>query len=142
MRRFNQQIFCTVALFGFLFFGVAFLMPAFAQPGQGQPSTGMYVPEGNMNWEYARLITLESVMAGGTGRSRMFVVTPDGKRQEEDLKNYYSMTGINFSNVYENEEKKTRLLNDLAKSGWDLYWIETGNQDGIYTTKYLLRRPR
>jgi len=107
-----------------------------AQPGVAPAA------DGRISWEYARLITLESVAAGGLGRSRMFVVTPDGEKMEDKLENYYSLSGINFGNVYENEEKKTRMLNTLSKDGWELYWIETGNQDGIYTTKYLLRRPR
>ncbi len=111
-----------------------------AQAQSQPPQQSYYNPNEQISWEYARLITLESIIAGGIGRSRMFVVTPDGKKLEDDLENYYSLAGINFKNVYKNEEKKTKMLNMLSDEGWDLYWIETGNQDGIYTTKYLLRR--
>ncbi|WP_448519498.1 hypothetical protein [Rhodoflexus sp.] len=138
MNHFIHRTICLAAL-SVLFLCTAFVTPTFAQPGGGQP-TGVQM--GNPNWEYARMITLESMIAGGAGRSRMFIITPDGKKQEADLKNYYSLTGINFSNIYENEEKKALALNELSKAGWEVYWIETGNQDGIYTTKYLLRRSR
>jgi hypothetical protein len=125
-----------------LTFAVAllFLAPSLAQAQA--PGSLSYAPEDWITYEYARLITLESVMSGGTGRSRLFLITPDGKRQEDELKNYYSLTGINFSNVYLNEERKTYWLNKLAEDGWVLYWIETGSQEGIYTTKYLMRRPK
>ncbi|MGB3618121.1 MAG: hypothetical protein WBA12_08380 [Catalinimonas sp.] len=109
---------------------------------RAQPAAPSYAEETGAGWEYARLITLESVVPGGAGRSRMFAITPDGERLEDDLKNYYSLAGINFSNVYENEEKKTRMMNYLAKDGWEIYWIETGAQEGIYTTKYLFRRAK
>lgn len=118
--------------------GTTLTVPLLAQPGQNQQAPDR---EGNVKYEYARMITLESVVPGGAGRSRMFVITPDGKKQEAELSNYYSLTGINFSNIYQNEEKKTTMLNEMAKSGWEVYWVETGSQEGIYTTKYLLRRP-
>lgn len=105
-----------------------------------QPNNQYY--EQNVQWEYARLITLESIIAGGIGRSRIFTVTPGGEQYEDKLENYYSLGGINFKNVYFNEQRKTEVLNKLSNEGWELYWIETGNQDGIYTTKYMLRRKK
>ncbi len=118
------------------FMAVVATFPCFAQAAGGST----YVLEPGTRWEYARMIGLESIVAGGAGRSRLYVNTPDGKLLEEELSNYYSLVGINFKNVINNEVKKTKMLNQMAEEGWEVYWVETGAQEGIYVTKYLMRR--
>lgn len=56
------------------------------------------------------LNTVESVVPGGLGRSKMIVTNPDGSQKEADLENLFSITSINFKNIKENEDKimKTR----------------------------------
>lgn len=60
--------------------------------------------------QFMQVNTVESVVAGGLGRSKMIVTNPDGSQKEADLENLFSITSINFKNIKENEDKimKTR----------------------------------
>ena len=52
--------------------------------------------------QYMQLTTVESVLAGGVGRSRMIITNPDGSQKESDLENLFSLVGINFKNIKQN----------------------------------------
>ncbi len=82
---------------------------------------------------------LESVMPGGTGRSRMVITYPGGKQESFDLTNYYSMMGVNFSNIQSNDAMVTQTLNNLVKDGWKLIGVSSGGNN-LYFTKYTLMR--
>ncbi|HOP42017.1 MAG: hypothetical protein R2810_00955 [Flavobacteriales bacterium] len=93
--------------------------------------------------------TIESVVPGGIGRSR--IIISDDAEQEigKDLLNFYSLTGINFKNIANNDRLIVQTIDDYTSQGWELYTVTTGVQSpaenkggtGIYMTRYLFRRP-
>ena len=104
--------------------------------------------------EYLIVTTVESIVPGGIGRSRMIVQkTPinssdftteriDGKKSDQSsvkrgdakishfaetkLLNFYSQVGINFQNIASNDALITDRLNTLAKEGWTLAFVVSG----------------
>ncbi|MCG2617798.1 hypothetical protein LZZ85_26090 [Terrimonas sp. NA20] len=97
--------------------------------------------------EFMQINTVESVLAGGLGRSRLIVTNPDGSQTDTDLENLFSMTGINFKNIKENENKLVKLLKKYTDEGWKLEHVtpltlsqnDTGS-GGIFMTRYLLSK--
>ena len=104
--------------------------------------------------EYKIITTVESIVPGGMGRSRMIdnteqvdykkftTVRSDGKDsdqgkvdrndakienlEETKLLNFYSMIGINFQNIASNDAIVSSKLNDMAKQGWELMFVTSG----------------
>jgi hypothetical protein len=98
--------------------------------------------------QYMQINTIESVVAGGLGRSRMIVTNPDGSQKESDLENLFSMAGINFKNIKENEDKILRILKSYTDDGWKLDHVTSltlsqndSGSGGIFMTRYLLSKP-
>lgn len=101
--------------------------------------------------EYLIVTTVESIVPGGIGRSRMLVsndelnveefttARTDGKKSnqkevkradakinnfdETKLLNFYSIAGINFQNIASNDALITDKLTKLAKEGWKLMFV-------------------
>jgi hypothetical protein len=98
--------------------------------------------------EYKIVTSIESVVPGGIGRSRIIengtevdytqfttVRTADGKDKttsdrsdvkidnlkESTLLNFYSLVGINFQNIASNDAMITSLLNKYSIEGWELF---------------------
>lgn len=93
-----------------------------------------------VQYEYMQVNALESVVAGGLGRSRMIITRSNGKADTPvDIENYYSAVGINFNNIASNEEKMVVLLNLLGKEGWEVVSTTSGGNQ-VYFTKYTLKR--
>lgn len=104
--------------------------------------------------EYKVITSVESIVPGGLGRSRLvennqemdyneFTTTRvDGKdRSSRDVKrkglkidnlsetkllNFYSLGGINFQNIASNDAITSSKLNDLAAEGWLLMHVVSG----------------
>ena len=104
--------------------------------------------------EYKVITTVESIVPGGMGRSRIvendqemdykqFTTTRvDGRdRNSKDVKrntlkidnlhetkllNFYSFGGINFQNIASNDAITTSKLNELASKGWLLSHVVSG----------------
>ena len=97
-------------------------------------------------YEYMAFTTVESIVPGGAGRSRMLQDAGDGTLDEQKMKNLYSMMGIKMENIFENDQNVVSKLNDLSNEGWELSFANTGVQspdqggNGIYCTRYILRR--
>lgn len=49
--------------------------------------------------KFMQITTIESVVGGGLGRSKMIITKEDGTQEEKELENLFSMTGINFKNI-------------------------------------------
>ena len=99
------------------------------------------------SYEYMAFTTIESIVPGGAGRSRMLIDGGDGELDEQKIKNLYSMMGIKMENIFENDQDVVSKLNDLSDEGWELAFSNTGVQSptdggssGIYCTRYILRR--
>jgi hypothetical protein len=95
--------------------------------------------------EYKLITTIESVVPGGLGRSRMIQTGPDGELREDKMKNFFSMAGINFGNVIENDRMITDMLTSMKKEGWKLESITPGvyaadKSTGIFITRYLFSK--
>ena len=90
-------------------------------------------------YEYKQFSTVESLVAGGLGRSRILTTDEKGVSVEKDLMNFFSMVGINFGNISNN---------DNSNEGWELAEVTTGVQSsskdasGIFITRYLFRRTK
>ena len=98
--------------------------------------------------QFMQINTVESVVAGGLGRSKMIVTNPDGSQKESDLENLFSITGINFKNIKDNEDKLVRTLKQYTDDGWKLDHVTSltlsqndSGAGGIFMTRYLLSKP-
>jgi hypothetical protein len=99
------------------------------------------------SYEYQTFTTIESIVPGGMGRSRMLLDNGSGSLDEQKIKNLYSVVGIKMENIFDNDQEVTAKLNELSEDGWELSFINTGVQspaqnssNGIYCTRYILRR--
>ncbi|MBS1938287.1 MAG: hypothetical protein JST98_03320 [Bacteroidetes bacterium] len=94
---------------------------------------------------YRQFSTIESVVPGGLGRSRIIVSDDESQEVGKDLLNFYSLTGINFKNVASNDRLIVDNINKYTADGWELYQVTTGVQSndkaGIFLTRYLFRKP-
>ena len=97
--------------------------------------------------QFMQITTVESVIGGGLGRSRLFVTNPDGSQEEKELNNLFSLGGINFKNIKENENTIVKILKQYADQGWKidhaipLTLSPPDNGAGIFMTRYLLSKP-
>ncbi len=116
---------------------IAALFYAFTSPAPAQEET--------VKWYQVTVI--ESVVPGGVGRSRMISQDENGKMEETKLQNFFSMAGINFGNVMENDQQITNKISELSNQGWTLYDVTSGvyagngnNSQGIFITRYLFNK--
>lgn len=110
--------------------------------------TGLYAQN------YRIITTIESIVPGGVGRSRIIdskdqvdykqlttsrdngkdsdqgsIDRSDAKTdklEETKLLNFYSFVGINFQNIASNDAIITSKLNDVANEGWELAFVASG----------------
>ncbi len=110
-------------------------------PDNGQP----------VIYEYKQITAVESVVPGGLGRSRILTTDDNGQMREKELKNFYSMVGINFDNIANNDRVIVDRLNDFSALGWELVQVATatnqqssgGNSSGgLFITRYIFRKPK
>jgi opacity protein-like surface antigen len=113
-------------------------------------SSNMYAQDvkSESSKQFMQITTVESVVAGGLGRSKMIITNPDGSQKESDLENLFSMMGINFKNIKDNEGQLVRVLKDYTNAGWKLEQITSltlsqndSGAGGIFMTRYLLSKP-
>lgn len=97
--------------------------------------------------QFMQVTTIESIIPGGLGRSRMITTNADGTQKLDEMENFYSMTGINFTNVQKNEAQILAKITQLENEGWHLERVTAGTQSpsegyaqGIYLTRYLLKK--
>ena len=105
----------------------------------------------NPVYEYKQFSTIESVVPGGLGRSRILTTDDKGTVVEKELQNFYSMVGINFGNIAGNDRTIVEKVNEWTGQGWELYSVTSGSQTnmsngssstGIFLTRFLFRRVR
>ena len=93
-----------------------------------------------------QITTVESVIGGGLGRSKMLITNLDGSQRESDMNNLFSLVGINFKNIKENEDQLLKTLKSFTDEGWKLVQVTpftlspSENGPGIFMTRYLLSR--
>ena len=97
--------------------------------------------------EFTLVTTIESVVPGGLGRSRMISTTSEGTMKETPMENFFSMVGINFGNVRQNDQAITDKITQMTNDGWELVNITSGvysgeKATGIFITRYLFKRAK
>jgi len=97
--------------------------------------------------KWLQITAVESVVPGGIGRSRMISIDDEGKMEEIKIQNFFSMAGINFSNIRQNDLTITNKISELTNEGWELYDVTSGvfsgnkdNTNGIFITRYLFKK--
>jgi hypothetical protein len=70
--------------------------------------------------QFMQITTIESVVSGGAGRSKMIITKADGSQEESDMNNLFSITGINFKNIKENEQQIIKVLKSYTDTGWKI----------------------
>ncbi len=100
-------------------------------------------------YAYLQFSTIESVVPGGLGRSRIIISDQGDQEVGKDLLNFYSMVGINFKNIANNDRVIVETINRYVSEGWELQTVATGVNSaaegkggtGIFITRYLFRKP-
>lgn len=115
---------------------------------------GAFVLESQAQKKYKIITTIESIVPGGLGRSRIIEGTSvvdaatfttqrengkdskQGNVKRSDIKidelnetkilNFYSMVGLNFQNIASNDAMITSILNTLSEQGWELFTVVSG----------------
>lgn len=97
--------------------------------------------------QFMQVTTVESVLAGGLGRSKMIITNADGTQTDSGLENLFSMVGINFKNIKENEDKLIKTLKEYTDNGWKVEHVTSltlsqndSGAGGIFMTRYLLSK--
>jgi hypothetical protein len=114
---------------------------------------GFRTENSEMKYQYRQFSTVESIIPGGLGRSRVIQTSESGTEIEKELKNFYSMVGINFGNISNNDRVIVERINEWSSEGWELYSVSTGVQSpsvsdnggstgGIFITRYLFRKQK
>ena len=99
-------------------------------------------------YEYKQFSTVESLIPGGMGRSRIITTDEKGVTIEKDLLNFFSLVGINFGNISNNDNLIVNKINEFSNEGWELHQVTTGVQSqskdaaGIFITRYLFRKAK
>lgn len=98
--------------------------------------------------QFMQITTVESVLAGGLGRSKMIITNPDGTQKDSEMENLFSLVGINFKNIKENEDKVVKTLKEYTNNGWKVEHVTSltlsqndSGAGGIFMTRYLLSKP-
>lgn len=97
--------------------------------------------------KFMQITTIESVVGGGLGRSKMVITKEDGSQEERDMENLFSLTGINMKNIKSNESDILRTLKSFTDDGWKIAQVTpltlspNQNSNGIFMTRYLLSKP-
>ena len=106
---------------------------------------GFRTPSAPQAYTWRQFSTIESVVPGGMGRSRIIISDEGDQEIGKDLQNFYSMVGINFKNIANNDRLIVDNINQWTNEGWELTNVTTGVQsgekNGIFITRYLFRKP-
>jgi hypothetical protein len=74
----------------------------------------------------------------------MIITKEDGTQEEKEMNNLFSMAGINFKNIKENDVSIMQTLKSYTDQGWKILsntplTLSPGTSgNGIFMTRYLL----
>lgn len=91
--------------------------------------------------------TVESVVPGGLGRSRIISSDSLGTLEEGKMENFFSLVGINFGNIKDNDQMIAAKISQLTNQGWKLDFVNSGvysadKSTGIFVTRYIFSREK
>ncbi|MCC2548270.1 hypothetical protein LJY25_17605 [Hymenobacter sp. BT175] len=105
-----------------------------------------YKATAQTKYSIMEMTTIESVIAGGMGRSKVSFVPEYKGVKEAQLENLFSLTGLNLGNVRKNEESIQSYLQQLSDDGWELvtsvpltYSLQGS---GLFMTRYIFRKAK
>jgi hypothetical protein len=97
--------------------------------------------------KWLQITVVESVIPGGVGRSRLITIDDQGNTSEVKINNFFSIAGINFGNIRENDQTVTNTIQELSNQGWELKHVTSGvfsgnqnNTNGIFMTRYMFSK--
>ena len=96
--------------------------------------------------KFMQVTTIESVIGGGFGRSKMVITKEDGTQEERDMENLFSLTGMNMKNIKSNESDILKTLKTYSDEGWKIEQVTpltlspSDKATGIFMTRYLLSK--
>lgn len=96
--------------------------------------------------KFMQVTTIESVIGGGFGRSKMVITKEDGTQEERDMENLFSLTGMNMKNIKTNESDILKTLKTFSDEGWKIEQVTpltlspSDKGTGIFMTRYLLTK--
>lgn len=98
-----------------------------------------------MAQDYKIVTTIESVVPGGLGRSKMLITDATGTKQFDNLKNFFSLTGIKFDNIESNDQEILKVLADLEADGYRFLSVNSGvyaseGSTGLFVTRFIYRK--
>jgi len=97
-------------------------------------------------WEWKQMTAIESVVPGGLGRSKLITTDDKGEVVEIKLDNFFSLVGINFGNIKDNDKVLTESIAKMYENGWELFnttsGVYSGQSTGIFITRYLFRKEK
>jgi hypothetical protein len=114
---------------------------------------GSFTKKTNVEFEFAQLTTVESVVPMGLGRSRMIAQDNSGVLEETKLENFFSAAGINFGNIRFNDKTVTDKVAKMHRDGWEMVSVNSGvysgagdsggsSNNGIFITRYMFKRAK
>lgn len=106
---------------------------------------GIGAIQAQTKYEFQQMTAVESVVPGGLGRSRLITTGKDGSMEEVKLENFFSMVGINFGNIKDNDRTIAAKIEERVNEGWELVSVTPGvygadKSTGIFITRYLFKR--
>jgi hypothetical protein len=110
-------------------------------------ASGIAASYAQTRYEFNQMTAVESVVPGGLGRSRLITTGKDGSMEETNLENFFSLVGINFSNIKQNDKTIAAKIEAMVNEGWELVNVTPGvygadKSTGIFITRYLFRRAK
>ena len=98
------------------------------------------------NYTYQLVTTIESVVPGGFGRSKVSYTPAFKGIKEAPMENLFSLTGLNMANLQKNEETIVALTQQMAADGYDLVQAlpltSSIQGSGIFMTRYIFRKAK
>lgn len=98
------------------------------------------------NFTYQLVTTIESVVPGGFGRSRISYTPAFKGIKEAPMENLFSLTGLNMANLQKNEETIVAITQQMAADGYELVQAlpltSSIQGSGIFMTRYIFRKAK
>lgn len=120
-------------------FLLVFIIAGIYRPGFAQDTA-------TISADIIQITTVESILGGGIGRSKMIITKSDGTSEEKEMNNLFSLVGINFKNIKQNEVTIISTLKTYTDNGWQLMSVTpltlspNQSESGIFLTRYLLSK--
>lgn len=116
------------------------------QPAAAQTTTTATAGASRSAYTYQMVTTIESVVPGGFGRSKISFSPAYRGMKEAPMENLFSLTGLNMGNLQKNEDSILTLTQQLADDGYELVQAlpltSSIQGSGIFMTRYLYRKAK